>query len=248
MPTDDIYWGDFIAMESQLRLLGDVNGKRILEIGCGGAQNSIVLLKWGAEAYGIDLSRKQIIYGKRLANKEGAKISLIVGNMEELPFKDKSFDIVTTSISLLYVPDLHAAIAEANRVLVKNGHFVFSESHPLAEAKLTRFKGKPAAAVRDYFKRRILRWSDRLPNGSMVRMHSYYRTLQDYFDALLENGFVIERYLEPERMENDELKDLDRKDFEKYRYAQQLYKLMKEVPIWFLVKARKSSSSVSRAG
>src|SRR4030042_1742448 len=96
IPLDDVYWGEFVAMESQLGILGNVTGKRILEIGCGGAQNSIALAKWGAETCGIDLSRKQILYGKRLARQERARMDLMVGNMEELPFRNESFDIVTT--------------------------------------------------------------------------------------------------------------------------------------------------------
>jgi hypothetical protein len=38
IPTDDIYWGDFVPTERELGVLGNVKGKRILEIGCGGAQ------------------------------------------------------------------------------------------------------------------------------------------------------------------------------------------------------------------
>ena len=245
IPLDDVYWGEFVAMESQLGILGNVRGKRILEIGCGGAQNSIVLAKWGAEAYGLDLSRNQILYGKRLAKKEGTGIDLMVGNMEGLPFRDESFDLVTTAISLLFVPDLRAAFAEVNRVLARNGYFTFSEIHPLVEGKLTSFRGKPAVAVRDYFKRRIIRWRDRVPDGSTVKMHSYYRTLQDYFDALVDSGFVIERYLELERLEEKDLPALDREKLREERYARQLYEIMKEVPIWLIFKTRKDRTAFS---
>lgn len=241
IPTDDVYWGKFVAAESQLGILGSVKGKKILEIGCGGAQSSIVLSKWGAEAYGLDLSRKQIFYGRQLARNEEAKVNLIVGNMEKLPFKDETFDIVTTAISLFYVPDLKATVVEVNRVLVKNGYFTFSTSHPLVEGKLVRCRGKPAVAVRDYFKRRIVRWIDKLPDGLKVRMHSCYRTLQDYFDVLIENGFVIERYLELERLEEDALHALDIEEIKKNRKARRLYKFMKEVPYWIIFKARKDA-------
>jgi 2-polyprenyl-3-methyl-5-hydroxy-6-metoxy-1,4-benzoquinol methylase len=84
IPTDDVYWGDFVATESQLKILGDVRRKRILEIGCGGAQNSIALSKWGAKTLGVDLSRKQILYGRRLMRNESVQVSLLVCNMERL--------------------------------------------------------------------------------------------------------------------------------------------------------------------
>ena len=239
IPTDDVYWGDFVAVESQLEILGDVKGKRILEIGCGGAQNSIALSKWGAKVVGVDLSRKQIMYGKRLLRNEIAEVSLLVCNMEKLPFNGESFDIVTTAVSLHYAPDLNAVVAEANRVLVEGGYFTFSTAHPFTEGKLVKYRGKSAVAVRNYFKRRIVRWIDKLPDGSRVKMHSYYRTLQDYFDALTNNGFVVERYMELERLEENMLHPLDKDEIMKIREAMQRYKIMKEIPYWIIFKACK---------
>ena len=239
IPTDDVYWGDFVAVESQLEILGDVKGKRILEIGCGGAQNSISLSKWGAKVVGVDLSRKQIMYGKRLLRNEIAEVSLLVCNMEKLPFNGESFDIVTTAVSLHYAPDLNAVVAEANRVLVEGGYFTFSTAHPFTEGKLVKYRGKSAVAVRNYFKRRIVRWIDKLPDGSRVKMHSYYRTLQDYFDALTNNGFVVERYMELERLEENMLHPLDKDEIMKIREARQRYKIMKEIPYWIIFKACK---------
>lgn len=239
IPTDDIYWGDFVATESRLGMLGEVKGKKILEIGCGAAQNSIVLSKWGAQALGIDLSRRQILYGRRLSRRENAKVDLLVGNMERLPFKNATFDTVTTAVSLFYVPDLNAVVSDVHRVLVKNGYFTFSTVHPLSEGKLIRHRGKSAVAIRCYFKRRIVRWTHKLPNGTRVKMHSYYRTLQDHFDTLIQNGFAIERYIELERLKEDALHPLDQEKLRKDREARQLYTLMKEVPYWIIIKARK---------
>lgn len=239
IPTDDVYWGDFVATESQLKILGDVRGKRVLEIACGGAQNSIALSKWGARAFGVDLSRRQILYGRKLVRKEASEVGLLVCNMEKLPFKDESFDAVTTAVSLLYAPDMNSVVAEANRVLVENGYFAFSTAHPFAEGKLVKYRGKKAVALRDYFKRRVVRWIDKLPNGSRVNMHSYYRTLQDYFDALTRNGFIVEQYVELERLDETMLHPLDKDRIRKEREARRQYQMMKEVPYWIIFKACK---------
>jgi ubiquinone/menaquinone biosynthesis C-methylase UbiE len=241
IPTDDVYWGDFVTTESQLKILGDIRGKRVLEIGCGGAQNSIALSKWGAKAFGVDLSRKQILYGNRIMRNENAEVSLLVCNMERVPFKDESFDIVTTAVSLHYAPDLNAIFAEANRVLVEGGYFTFSTAHPFSEGKLVKHRGKRAVALRGYFKRRIVRWIDKLPDGSRVKMHSYYRTLQDYFDALAKNGFIVERYVELERLEENMLHPLDKDKIRKVREVKQQYDIMKEVPYWIIFKASKKA-------
>jgi len=239
IPTDDVYWGDFVATENQLKILGDIRGKRILEIGCGGAQNSIALWKWGAKTFGVDLSRKQILYGRSLMRNESAEVGLLVCNMEKLPFKDESFDVVTTAVSLHYAPDLNAVVAEANRVLVEGGYFTFSTAHPFSEGKLVKCRGKSAVALRNYFKRRVVRWIDKLPDGSRVKMHSYYRTLQDYFDTLTKNGFVVEQYVELERLEENTLHPLDKEKIRTMREARQQYKIMKEVPYWIIFKTHK---------
>src|SRR5262245_10134192 len=51
-----VAWGTTQVPESELRILGDVSGKDILELGCGGAQWSIGLARLGARPVGIDLS------------------------------------------------------------------------------------------------------------------------------------------------------------------------------------------------
>lgn len=239
IPTDDVYWGDFVPTERQLGVLGNIKGKRILKIGCGGAQNSIVLSKWGAETFGIDLSKNQILYGRKLARDERVEVNLALGNMEKLPFRHETFDIVTTAISLFYVPSLEAAVREVNRVLVNDGYFTFSTAHPFSEGKLIRYRNNPAVVIRNYFKRRIVRWTDKLPDGSKARMHSYYRTLQDYFEILIANGFAIESYIELERLEENKLHPLDRQKIKGDREAQQQYKIMKEAPFWIIFKTRK---------
>jgi len=241
IPTEDVYWGEFVAPESRLGMLGNVQRKRVLEIGCGGAQNSIALAKRGAQVCAVDLSRKQVLYGKKLVKDDMVDVRLVVGDMERLPFKDQVFDLVITAISLQYVPNLKSTVAEVNRILTKHGYFTFSDIHPLSQGKLVRYRGKPAVMIREYFRRRIIHWVDKLQDGSKVRMHSHYRTLQDYFDSLTANGFAIERYVELERLKKERLHALDLEDIAKRRDARKLYRFMKEVPYWFVLKARKTS-------
>ena len=91
----DVHYGPISPGESELRLLGDVVGKDILEIGCGGGQNTIVLAKWGARSMGLDISEEQIKYARELADKNGVAVPFHVGDMENLSFfGEDSFDIV----------------------------------------------------------------------------------------------------------------------------------------------------------
>ncbi|GAH11994.1 unnamed protein product, partial [marine sediment metagenome] len=64
--TDHVHYGPNCPYEKDLNLLGDVQGKKIVELGCGGGQCSIALTKRGAICTGIDLSDEQIKYAKNL--------------------------------------------------------------------------------------------------------------------------------------------------------------------------------------
>jgi len=241
--TEDIHYGEFIHSERELQLIGDVKGKRVLEIGCGGGQNSIVLAKKGAIVSGIDFSKNQIAYAKRLAKKDEVKVHFHVGDMQDLSrFADRTFDLVMTAFSLLYVKNLDKTFAEVHRILKNGGVFVFSEGHPCAEGKLIQHEGQNVYAIRDYFKRRKVYWDDKLPDGTSVKMFSYHRPLQDYFDALLENGFTIVQYLEPERLPKRKLLGKERESLKKIREAREDYVSFGLVPFVFIVKAVKKPS------
>ncbi|PIX31476.1 class I SAM-dependent methyltransferase, partial [Candidatus Bathyarchaeota archaeon CG_4_8_14_3_um_filter_42_8] len=100
---DDVHYGPISSGEKELKLLGEVVGKEILEIGCGGGQNTIVLAKWGARSVGLDISEEQIKYATRLARKHKVKVQFYVGNMEDMDmFNDESFDIILSSFAIGY--------------------------------------------------------------------------------------------------------------------------------------------------
>jgi len=240
--TVDVHYGEFIHGERELQLMGDVKGKRVLEIGCGGGQNSIALAKRGAVVSGIDFSENQVAYAKRLAKREGVEVDFHVGDMQDLSrFPDCTFDLVMTAFSLLYVKSLERTFAEVYRVLKEGGVFVFSEGHPFAEGKLIQHEGKNVYAIRDYFKRRKIYWEDKLPDGTRVKMFSYHRPLQDYFEALLNSGFRIVRYLEPERLPKSRLLWKERESLKISREACEDYVSFRLVPFVFIIKAVKQS-------
>ena len=64
-------WGTYQYPEADLRILGDVAGKDVLEFGCGAAQWSIALAKQGARVVGLDLSARQLEHARRLMAEAG---------------------------------------------------------------------------------------------------------------------------------------------------------------------------------
>jgi 2-polyprenyl-3-methyl-5-hydroxy-6-metoxy-1,4-benzoquinol methylase len=68
-------WGVWHIPESRLGVLGEVAGRTILELGCGGAQWSVALARAGARVIGLDLSERQLAHARRLVQASGVLVA-----------------------------------------------------------------------------------------------------------------------------------------------------------------------------
>ena len=94
--------------------MGEVQGKKIVELGCGGGQCSIALAKRGAICTGIDLSDEEINYAKNLAQKNDVKVNFVQDDIENLSMlDDKSFDIAFSAAAFDWLQNLDEAFKEA---------------------------------------------------------------------------------------------------------------------------------------
>src|SRR5688500_6312194 len=65
----DVFWGPSMPSEAKLRLLGDVAGRDVLELGCGGGQAGVFLATQGARVTALDVSERQLEHGRALAKE-----------------------------------------------------------------------------------------------------------------------------------------------------------------------------------
>jgi len=238
---EDMHYGPISPGESELKLLGDVKGKDILEVGCGGGQNTIVLAKWGARAVGLDISEEQIKYARRLAKDNKAKVLFYVGKMEDLSiFKDGRFDIIISSCAIGYSENPRKVFHEVFKALKRNGLFVFCVVHPVANrGRKIRCGKRRMWGMGNYFDRRRRTWTWRI-RGKTAKFYGYHRTFQDWFNSLVSPGFIVERILEPEPYRLDRMTVAER---EKIPYFEEGY--LKDYDVWrriphtLLFKARK---------
>jgi ubiquinone/menaquinone biosynthesis C-methylase UbiE len=114
--------------ESELRVLGDVAGKDVLELGCGAAQWSILLARAGARVVGLDYSERQLEHARASLTGAGVEVQLVHASAESVPFPDESFDIVFADHGANRFVDPYAWVPEAARVLRRGGLLAFSES------------------------------------------------------------------------------------------------------------------------
>lgn len=106
--------------------LGDIQGKKILELGCGVGYVSVLLAKNGADVTSFDISPRSMSVVKKRAELNQVRLKPLVSSGEALPFKDESFDIIFGK-SILHHLIIDVARRDLNRVLCKGGKAVFVE-------------------------------------------------------------------------------------------------------------------------
>ncbi|MCK4846883.1 MAG: methyltransferase domain-containing protein [Deltaproteobacteria bacterium] len=117
----------------------DATPKRILDIGCGTGNVTKELLKLypDADVFAVDLSHS-MVGATRQATKECD--GFITADLEALPFADKTFDTIVSSLTYQWTKDLSLAMAEAFRVLSPDGTFVFSTLGPNTFKELNKIR------------------------------------------------------------------------------------------------------------
>ncbi len=221
----DIHYGPGSPNENKLKLLGDINGKNILEIGCGGAQCGVAMAKKGAKVIGIDISEEQLKFAKKLAIKNKVNVKFYQGDIRKLPqIKSNSQDIVFSAFALHYIDNLLICFREVNRVLKNNGTFVFSFPHPFYRT----IDSNTLKIKESYFKTGKITKIFSDPTKKFV---AYNYTTSELYNLLIKSGFYVEQILEPD----------SRKRHRDPWYGLWDYtpKLLKMVPPTIIFKAKK---------
>ncbi len=106
--------------------LGDVRGRRVLDLGCGHGMAAVVLARRGAMVTACDLSLGYLREARARAGAHGVAAQWALADGQRLPFADATFDRIWGS-AILHHLDLGRAGAELRRVLRPGGIAVFCE-------------------------------------------------------------------------------------------------------------------------
>lgn len=198
-----------------LNLLEDVDGKSILDAACGPGKYAEILLSKNANVTGFDLSSEMIKFAKERNGNQG---TFFVHDLSEplAMIEDKSFDFVLCALALHYLEDWDLTIKEFHRVLKTNGQLVISIEHPFFEYNYYESTA--------YFKTEAVKctWTG---FGRPIEINSYRRSLNECITPLTENGFYIDKLIEPKPL----------KEFEKLDPKH--YKELNEFPAFMCIRA-----------
>ena len=189
-------YGPLAPDEAELQLLGDVDGRHILDIGCGGGQNCVAFAKQGAIVTGVDISDLQLAFARDLAKQHGINSSFMLGSAVDLSdLPDEGWEVVFSAYTFHYVINIAGALAECRRLLRPGGQLVFSLDHPIRDCFFDQESEEDTVyPERSYYDTRPMRWHF---GSTGVQMRTYHRTIATWIDQLTQAGFQLEKLVEP---------------------------------------------------
>ncbi|SNR78982.1 bifunctional demethylmenaquinone methyltransferase/2-methoxy-6-polyprenyl-1,4-benzoquinol methylase UbiE [Lutibacter flavus] len=122
----DIKWRNKVV-----KIVGESNPKKILDIATGTGDLAISLTKTNAEKIiGLDISEGMLNVGKQKIEKLQLtnQIEMVLGDSEKIPFSDNYFDAITVAFGVRNFENLEKGLSEIYRVLKPNGTFVVLET------------------------------------------------------------------------------------------------------------------------
>jgi ubiquinone/menaquinone biosynthesis C-methylase UbiE len=206
----DIY-RDHLNTPAFFSILPEVKNLYGLDIGCGEGYNTRLLARQGAKMEAIDISEVFIQKAIEDEAKSPLGIRYQVASAVDLPFENGLFNFATAFMSLQDVPETEQAIKEAFRILKPKGFLQFSITHPCFmtphRKNLRDANGKTyAIEVGRYFENLNGPVDEWLFTGAPLNLKlslpkfkipQFTRTLSQWFNTLIETGFLIEKINEP---------------------------------------------------
>ena len=192
----DFLWCPEGLREADARLLGDVRGRRVLEIGCGSAPCSRWLRRQGADVVALDLSAGMLASAAESNWSTGITVPLLQADAGALPVADGSMDVACSAFGgLPFVADVEGALREVARVLRPGGRFVASVNHPMRWPFPDSPDPEDLQIVSSYFDRTPYVETDDAGTTVYVEHH---RTVGDWVRAVRAAGLALEDLVEPE--------------------------------------------------
>ena len=200
-------FSDNIERPAIEQLIGNLDGARLLDLGCGSGIYSVSFAEQGSHVVALDLSATMISLAQERAHQRGVEADFRVADIRApLPFDEAEFDIVFTATALHYVESIGGFMKEAARVMKPAARLVASVLHPMSTARFP-LTGSEEVEGPDPWEGWYFGSPDRsietpwLGFGEVAsegrRIFCHHHTISDYFTALSSARLTITDLLEP---------------------------------------------------
>lgn len=205
---------NYVEKPMMKNMINDLSNKKVLLLGCGTGDESILLEELNAkEIIGIDISKESI----EIAKETYPQHTFIIGDMHNILFDDNSFDFVYSSLAIHYSKEPEKVFKEVYRVLKEDGEFLYSVGHPL------RWTSEKVNINGEEFK--LLGYQNSNGVNKIFGKYNTFNKVEEYlacedmtfklyigspsmhFKLLKKYGFIVEDFSESKCV--DELKDID---------------------------------------
>lgn len=191
--------------------LGEIAGKDVLCLACGGGQQSAAFAVLGANVTVFDLSEDQLRRDAEAAAHYKAEIKIVQGDMRDLSsFEDSSFDIVYHAYSLNFVPDAAEVFRQAARVLRKGGIYRVQCANPfIMGMRQNDWNGEGYVLKAPYLNKAKITYKDQDwvydqdENAPIQKPIEYRHALSELVNGLVNSGFVIQHVADDSDMYPD---------------------------------------------
>ncbi len=181
------------------RLLPDVRGRRVLDLGCGFGHNCVDFVDRGAsEVVGIDISEKMLAVAR--AESSRPNIRYINMSMTEISSLTGKFDLVYSSLAFHYIEDLDRLMRDISELLNVGGTLLFSQEHPVYTASengqghyILDEQGNKCGYSFSHYQVSGKREDEWFVKGRIY----YHRRFSDIINAVSSAGFLTEKVVEP---------------------------------------------------
>jgi SAM-dependent methyltransferase len=187
-----VVYGAEVPTEADLKLLGAVEGKRILDLGCGAGHNAVTLARQGAKVIGVDPSTDRLAAARVRSEAAEVRVELHQAALAELAFlRSDSIDAAISVMELATVDDLARVFRQVHRVLKPEAPLVCSFPHP-AFAMIEPGAPDPLRIAHAYDDAATRRWE---LDGQDVVDHP--RTFAELFTTFQRANFRVDHVSEP---------------------------------------------------
>jgi SAM-dependent methyltransferase len=185
---DELSYGVFGVAESGVKVLGDVSGLDVLDLGCGTAYVSAWLMRQGARPVGVDPTPAQLATAREMQKEFGLEFPLVEAVGESVPLPDASFDLVISEYGASIWADPERWIPEAARLLRPRGRLVFLRNSTISMLCMA-LEGETEVLQRPQRELRKITWSD---TGET----NFHAPPGELIDILGAAGLAVERLVE----------------------------------------------------